>query len=365
MAWNVPATAVAGSILAAAFWNAQVRDNLALLKTSISDDGTTWQGKLRALLTEQTITATGTQHDVSVGVGVTYLRCNNASALTITGFSIGGATPAATACVILDAVGADAVTIAHQNAGSTAAYRVIAPDAADLVVPVGGRTMLLYDGTTGRWRAVFGGAQSNEFDDGLLTDTISELTAAAGVTIDGVVLKDGGGTFANHVLPDSTANNRALGLTGQRFSDAWLSGYLYDRARTVGAGVWTAVPHSAGDFTANGSMTWTVEAGDLFEFSYAMFGDLMVVSFVIFGSTIGGTPNTLLNVKIPAGKLAARGQNQPMSYSNNGGTEVHGVAQVAAAGTVISLYRGLGVGNWATGTNNNLVRCVFPIAIQP
>ena len=36
----------------------------------------------------------------------------------------------------------------------------------------------------------------SEFPDGLSVDTISELTATAGVTIDGVILKDSGATLA-------------------------------------------------------------------------------------------------------------------------------------------------------------------------
>lgn len=38
------------------------------------------------------------------------------------------------------------------------------------------------------------------FDNGLNTDTISEETAAAGVTVDGVLLKDGGATFTSPII---------------------------------------------------------------------------------------------------------------------------------------------------------------------
>lgn len=40
MSFTTYATAIAGSILTAAFWNQQVRDNGNLIKTSIADDGT-------------------------------------------------------------------------------------------------------------------------------------------------------------------------------------------------------------------------------------------------------------------------------------------------------------------------------------
>src|SRR4051812_43571260 len=39
MSFTTYSTAVAGTVLAAAFWNQQVRDNGNILKTSIADDG--------------------------------------------------------------------------------------------------------------------------------------------------------------------------------------------------------------------------------------------------------------------------------------------------------------------------------------
>ncbi len=46
MSFTSYASAIAGSILTAAFWNAQVKNNGIVLKTSIADDGSTWFGAL-------------------------------------------------------------------------------------------------------------------------------------------------------------------------------------------------------------------------------------------------------------------------------------------------------------------------------
>lgn len=46
MAWTTPRTYVAGELMTAAIGNTHWRDNFALLKTSISDDGLTWTGAL-------------------------------------------------------------------------------------------------------------------------------------------------------------------------------------------------------------------------------------------------------------------------------------------------------------------------------
>ncbi len=39
MAWTTPATAVANTVLTAAFWNTHVRDNESILKTALNDSG--------------------------------------------------------------------------------------------------------------------------------------------------------------------------------------------------------------------------------------------------------------------------------------------------------------------------------------
>lgn len=46
MAWTTPATWTAGQLVTAGDFNQQIRDNLAILKTSISDDGATWSGSV-------------------------------------------------------------------------------------------------------------------------------------------------------------------------------------------------------------------------------------------------------------------------------------------------------------------------------
>lgn len=43
MAWTTPATASTGQLITAAFWNAQIPNNMNILKTSITDDGRVFQ----------------------------------------------------------------------------------------------------------------------------------------------------------------------------------------------------------------------------------------------------------------------------------------------------------------------------------
>ena len=99
----------------------------------------------------QTITLTGTQNDVALTTGLTLLRVNNATLVTITGLSAG--TDGQRIDVV--AIGAGTVVLTDQGAGSVAANRTITGESGPLVLPAGtGRARLTYDATTARWRVL-------------------------------------------------------------------------------------------------------------------------------------------------------------------------------------------------------------------
>lgn len=101
-----------------------------------------------------TTTATGTQNDWAIdtansGTTVGILRCNNASALTINGI----VAPSSHRVLVVEAINST-VSLAHENASSTAANRITTPTAATVAIPSGGYAFLLYDVTTARWRVL-------------------------------------------------------------------------------------------------------------------------------------------------------------------------------------------------------------------
>ena len=67
----------------------------------------------------------------------------------------------------------------------------------------------------------------------------------------------------------------------------------------VGAGMWTPIPYAAGNFTASGSMIWTVEAGDLVNLAYTRIGSTAIVNLNIIPAVLSGTMSTTLFCKIP------------------------------------------------------------------
>jgi hypothetical protein len=100
----------------------------------------------------QTTTLVGTQNNFGLAAGVTTLRCNNATDLTITG--IGAGTDGQRLRVL--AVGAGHVYLSPQAAGSTAANRLLNPcTSASTPLAAGvGVAEYQYDATTARWRLV-------------------------------------------------------------------------------------------------------------------------------------------------------------------------------------------------------------------
>jgi hypothetical protein len=96
----------------------------------------------------QTTTSTGTVNNFALTAGATLLRCNNATALTLTGLAAGTDGQR----LDLRSVGAGAVTLTDQDAGSTAANRAITGLSEAIVLAAGvGVIRLVYDATTARW----------------------------------------------------------------------------------------------------------------------------------------------------------------------------------------------------------------------
>lgn len=129
-----------------------------------------------ALPSSEVTTLTGTQNDLAIPAGCTFLRCNNASLLTITGIAAG------VDGQILDivSIGAGVVSFTHQAAGSSAVNRLIniATSAAMSLAAGVGTVRFRYDGNTQRWRMVY-----HEQGDWLSTTfAAGDFTASGGGT---------------------------------------------------------------------------------------------------------------------------------------------------------------------------------------
>ena len=114
---------------------------------------------------------------------------------------------------------------------------------------------------------------------------------------------------------------------------------------------WTTPAFSAGNFTASGSMTWTVESADVLTYAYNIIGKQMTVAFVIGTSTVGGTLSNRLNIAIPASKVATKRMETRLGQILDAGVASEGFCVVEASGTTIGIFLQTG-GNFSAGTNN-------------
>lgn len=101
--------------------------------------------------TEQTTSATGTQNNFDLNGRFTYLACSGAAPI-FTGFTVLGSAPSQGDRVIIDNVGTGTTKVAHENASSTAAHRVICPSTAGQIIGAKGRMELVYSAADSRWR---------------------------------------------------------------------------------------------------------------------------------------------------------------------------------------------------------------------
>jgi hypothetical protein len=115
-------------------------------------------------------------------------------------------------------------------------------------------------------------------------------------------------------------------------------------------GAWITPTFAAGNFTGNASMTWTVASGDVDTYAYMLDGRIMTVVWYMQTTTVGGTPNTTLQIAVPNSLTAAKRVLNPFIYNDNGGGNTMGFAEVASSGVVIQLFK-LTAANWSAATD--------------
>jgi hypothetical protein len=131
------------------------------------------------------------------------------------------------------------------------------------------------------------------------------------------------------------------------------NGY-YERGRTAPVGEWTSrtgANFNAADFTAS-TGNWTVDSADAITYASSIVGKTMTVAFEIVSTDVSATP-TELQLVIPGGFTAAKKVRNPVIVSDAGGAAVISYAQVAASGTVISVFPTVNGGNWTLTAGDN------------
>lgn len=239
----------------------------------------------------------------------------------------------------------------------------------------------LYDQIDGRWSELTTtstGTQNNfSITSGGIEADVLRCNNASLLTLTGIVapaspVKPGkklivysvgaGRVDLAHENGSSTAANRFVNQATSAASSlapgkGWAV-YVYDDA----ADRWRMIAHdqgafitptfTAGDFTGNASMTWTVESADRDIMGYRLVGKFLHVTFHVATTTVGGTPSTVLQI----GNAQWGGFTAALSY-HTGWALDNGTPQtnlVTPNGTVIQNWV-VSTGNWTASTNNTLV----------
>ncbi len=345
-----------------------------------------------------TTTATGTQNDWDIDAAAAsfqpgILRCNNATALTITGI----VAPSDGRLLLIEAVGAGAVSLADQSGSSSAVNRIITGVGATTTLAAGtGRALLRYDATTQRWRVLMtsdpysivqtttGTGSSSDF---ALTTNATELRCnnATALTLTGIaagydgqlldIVSVGAGqvNLTNEDAASAAANRIANQVTGTINLAAGLGRVRlrYDtttvrwRVLNHEQGDYITPAFSASDFTANGTMTWTVGSGDVLTAKYYLRGRQLHLMLSVTNTTVGGSLNTELRYTLPNALTAgARTFVINGRATDNGGTPSAGLVGLAAGDTFLRMYKDAsGSANWSAATDATNVEVQLTIEV--
>jgi len=129
---------------------------------------------------------------------------------------------------------------------------------------------------------------------------------------------------------------------------------VYTKNRTIAEGHWTSVTFASGNFTASGSLTWTVESADQVVLAFTLIGQTMTISFIIDNTSTGGSASNTLKIAIPASKTAT-GRVEVVCFTDDagGGLSAGGIVLVTAGGTTIDIFKDATGANWSNAAVNN------------
>jgi hypothetical protein len=126
--------------------------------------------------------------------------------------------------------------------------------------------------------------------------------------------------------------------------------------------VWTSVPFANLTFSASGSMTWSVDPGDVAYFKYVRLGKLLFIKGSIVATTIGGTPSSGLRVAV-AGLTFGSNDSFGMAVVTDNGFSTQDIGQSIARVTGNFLeFKKRDSSNWVAVTNGAAV--IFNLVVE-
>jgi hypothetical protein len=139
---------------------------------------------------------------------------------------------------------------------------------------------------------------------------------------------------------------------------------LLDGDAGITGGAWFTIAHSAAHYTASGSMTWTVDAGDQTYRRWKIVnGKTLLYRGKIVASDVGGTASTQLRIALPAGlTVGAQDAEGVVFYKDAAGARTIGRA-IAVAGATYVAFEKLDGANWTLTTSDD-TEIIFNITLE-
>lgn len=157
-----------------------------------------------------------------------------------------------------------------------------------------------------------------------------------------------GSRLVNYATSGNTSLAAGVGVATYRYDQETARWRLKDHCQ----GAFISQAYAAGDFTAGGAQTWTVDLADVTAFKYYLSGRLLQMDFYLLNTSVGGVANAELRIAVPGGFTIAHRALTLGGMADNAGGADELMEQVAVNGNVyVSLYRFSGA-NWSAAVNN-------------
>jgi len=139
-------------------------------------------------------------------------------------------------------------------------------------------------------------------------------------------------------------------------------GGIRANGRAVPMGDWAAVPYAATDFTASGTMLWTVEPADVQVRRFTVIGHTLHYNLALVATTVGGTVSSELRVALPKGYTVAALSNQICVRNDAGTGNQAGLATSVPGDKFVRCQLPTGA-NWTVATNSTSIYATLTIEV--
>lgn len=152
-------------------------------------------------------------------------------------------------------------------------------------------------------------------------------------------------------------------VAGETVTAALMNTHVRDNLSTIlpSGTAWTTPAFASGDYTASGTMTWTLASGDVTLNKYIVIGKTVHWHLVLTTTSVGGTPSTGLRVALPAG-MTLVGANRGVHWYVDNGTE--GFGGFIVNSSYVEFFKSNSGANWTASTNNTSIYATITFEIS-